>query len=370
LSFYLKDSSRFNALERSRFANASSYQELQDLEEKAFRLPLDEKDSEKFFKVRTYKSGEISGAYYTAGSKSKVKPPERSGPVVSAKSKAKIRRAVENTGSELTTFLTLTFSPWDLRPWEVHHYAPVPSRGRGFYRFGLTRFKRFREIDPAVAARRLCLVIPVVHQEYAKYRLKNFRNALNMKVNRQIKCKLKELSDSEHEEYTYNNKFRMVWTAELQANGNIHFHMLTNKYWAKSYLAKVWPYGYSNIKRLKDAEHAAYYMVKYISKDEASEIRGNRYNISAILREESKPMSTLHLEDKEAANMRKMINVMKEEIEKRGGRVIDSGFGFNFPHPRRSRPYKAKDGTTRRTRAISKRELHEPFLDACFPVPF
>jgi hypothetical protein len=363
---------RLNAYERSRFAAFSSHEEFRQAEADAYRLQhLEESEAQCCFKVRQYKSGELSGAYYTLGLKTKVKPPVRTGPVVtysfSQKSKSKVRRAVENSDAELTTFLTLTFSPWDLNPWEVDYYGP--SARRSNFRFGLSPFKRFKTVDPALAKRRFCLVVPVVKQEYAKHRLKNFRSALTMKVNRQIACKLKELPECQHDEYKRLNKFRMVWTAELQSNGNIHFHMITNKYWAKNYLAKIWPYGFTNIKKLHDAEHAAYYMVKYISKDQTSEIRGNRYNISAILRKESAPMATYFKDDTEAQEMRRLLGLMKQTVEENGGKVIDSGFGFNFPRPRRSRVYKGKDGKPRKTRGVSKK-LHQSFLDSCFPVPF
>jgi hypothetical protein len=360
------------------------------------------------FNARLFKSGEISACYYLSGASGKAKPPVRSGPVVttgfSQKSRTKIRRAVENSSQSLVSFLTLTFSPWDLSPWQVRRYqSRVPGlsvltsvalrcfgrRGRSARSFclvpraSLKRRKGFvisfplpnpEQSEFKTVHYSVNLILPVVRQDYAKYRLTNLRSALTMKVNRQIACKLKELPEDQHETYKLANKFRLVWTAELQENGNIHFHALTNKYWAKKYLAKVWPYGQTNIKQLKDAAHAAQYMVKYLSKDEDTSIEGNRYNISANLRKEATPM-IYGLQDTDAIEARKALQLMKKLIEDRGGHVIDSGFGCNIPKPTRSLQYlDKKTGTRKRTKACGRSpgdgafNIHDGFMNTFFPV--
>ncbi|MBU5637513.1 hypothetical protein KOM00_12320 [Geomonas sp. Red69] len=67
------------------------------------------------FKVRSYRSGEITGAQFLTGRQHKVMPPSRSGDVVSdgftQSAKNKIRRAVECSSAFLGKFCTLTFSP-------------------------------------------------------------------------------------------------------------------------------------------------------------------------------------------------------------------------------------------------------------------
>lgn len=304
----------------------------------ASQLPAPEPVQRPVFRVRRYRSGETTGAYWLSGRASKVVPPSRRDGVVTScftsKARQKIRRAVENSSVELKVFLTLTFAPSLLQPWQCDENGHV-------------------------------------RHDYAKYRLRNFRNAINMHVMRRIKAKLKELPLSEHQQYIDEHKFRYLWTAELQANGNIHFHLLINKYLPIKWLSALWGAGpiAVDVKKLNDAEHAAAYITKYISKDEESIIRGNRYNISQELRKDAKPMATYFKEDEEAVEMRKMLQIIKEEVEKNGGRVIDSGFGIVFPRPRRSKVFRDKDGKTRKSRGIDRR-VSETFLDVAFPVPF
>lgn len=376
---------RSNALERSMYGLYDSAEAVGQKAHDACVLAAPVAKEIPTFNARLFASGEVSGAYFLAGASSKVKPPVRSGPVVtssfSQKSKTKIRRAVENSSHDLVTFLTLTFSPWDLKPWEIQRYQcrldGLSSVGSVHAIRSLSNGSRCRvfSLIPRVFHRRrkLNTICPVVRQDYAKHRLKNLRSALTMKVNRQILCKLKELPESEHEAYTQAHKFRLVWTAELQANGNIHFHALTNKYWAKACLAKLWPYGMTNIKKLSDSVHAAHYMVKYISKDENTSIEGNRYNISANLREDAMP-KIYGLENSDAIEARKALQLMKQLIEDRGGKVIASGFGCNLPKPRRSIEYlDKKTGTKKRTKAIGRLAgdrltIHEMFMDTFYPV--
>lgn len=304
----------------------------------ASQLPAPESVHRPVFRVRRYRSGETTAAYWLSGRASKVVPPPRRDGVLTtcftSKARQKIRRSVENSTVDLKVFLTLTFAPALLYPWQCDDAGNV-------------------------------------RHDYAKYKLRNFRNAINMHVMRRIKTKLKELPVSEHQQYIYDNKFRYLWTAELQSNGNIHFHMLLNKYFPIKWLSALWCMGTNavDVKKLNDSVHASNYITKYVTKDEESIIRGNRYNISQALRKDAKPMATYLKEDDDAIAMRKMLKVIKEEVEKNGGKVIDSGFGVVFPRPRRSKVFRDKDGKTRKTRGVDRR-ISDVFLDVAFPVPF
>lgn len=305
------------------------------------------------FRFSRYVTGEVSAAYYLSGNVSKVKPPARSGPVETTcfrqKAKSKVRRAAECSSVPLTTFVTLTFAPRKV-------YEETPE---------LIECLRHPLLDDFMGP-----TFPVVDQVWAKSKLVNFRKALTMKTNRQIDCKLKELPPGKHKVHRAKHQLRFLWVAELQDSGNIHFHALTNKYIPVAYLRRIWSHGRSNIKKLNDAEHAARYMVKYMTKDERAIIKGNRYNISACLRDDSKPVSIDHAEGSNAVAMRKSLNLMRSLITENGGYVIGTGgFGCNIPHPRRSKAYRGQFGQVCWTKAIN-RKLHDSLLDTWFPVPF
>jgi len=305
------------------------------------------------FRLSQFNTGEISGAYFLSGCVSKVKPPSRSGPIVTTcfrqKAKTKVRRAVECSSVDLRTFVTLTFSPR-----EIHLSNPELIE---CYRHPLL-------------ADFMGPVYPIIKHTWCKSKLINFRQALTMKTNRQIECKLKELPEKKHKKHREKHQLRFLWTAELHENGNIHFHALTNKYIPVAYLRKIWSHGRSNIKKLNNAEHAARYMVKYMTKDEIAEISGNRYNISANLRSDSKPTMICYSENKDAIDMRKSLILMRELITNAGGYVIGiGGFGCNLPRPRRSTAYRGEFGEILWTKAIN-RKLHNSLLDTWFPVPF
>ena len=77
------------------------------------------------------------------------------------------------------------------------------------------------------------------------------------------------------------------WVAEAQENGNIHFHILIDKFFSKETLTRVWnriqqkagyipanadlsnkKYPSTNIQKVKSASGTAAYMSKYVTKDE------------------------------------------------------------------------------------------------------
>lgn len=302
------------------------------------------------FRVSRFRSGEMTGAYWLSGAANKVLPPKRPEGIetscFSYKSRQKIRRAVENSTVDLKVFMTLTFDPSALSPW---HFSENGT----------------------------------IRHDYAKHKLIQFRQAVQKMVSRKNHKKLVDLSPSEHSNYLEKNAFRYIWTAELHKNGNIHFHLLISHYLPIRWLNKIWKNGGMialtkdqietssavDVKKLNDPEHAASYISKYVTKDDDSIIKGNRYNISKALREDAKPMSKYTKENDEAVAMRKLLQTIKEELENNGSRVIDSGFGVVFPRPRRSRVYRDKGGKTKKTRGIDRRTA-EIFLDVTFPVPF
>lgn len=316
----------------------------------ASQLPTPVAVEKPVFRVNCYRSGEMTGAYWLSGAANKVVPPKRPDGIetrcFTPKSRQKIRRAVENSTVDLKVFMTLTFAPSFLSPW---HYSENGT----------------------------------IRHDYAKHRLIQFRQAVQKMIYRKNLKKLADLSPSESASYLAKSAFRYIWTAELHENGNIHFHLLLSHYLPIKWVNKIWKNGgmrpltqaeidTSNsvdVKRLNDPEHAASYISKYVTKDECSVIKGNRYNISKALREDAKPMSKYTKEDDEAVMMRKLLQVIKGEIENNGARVIDSGFGVVFPRPRRSRVYRDKSGKTKKTRGIDRR-TSQVFLDVTFPVPF
>lgn len=305
------------------------------------------------FRMNCYRSGEMTGAYWLSGAANKITPPPRKDGIettgFSFKSRQKIRRAVENSTADLKVFMTLTFSPAALSPW---HFSENGT----------------------------------IRHDYAKHKLIQFRKAVQLMISRKNISQLSTMNDIsgfDREQYLKSNAFRYIWTAELHKNGNIHFHLLLSHYLPIKWVNKIWKNGgmkrltkqeieTSNsvdIKRLNDPEHAASYISKYISKDEESTIKGNRYNISKALREDAKPMTSYRKENDEAIAMRKLLQTIKEELENNGSTVIDSGFGVVFPRPRRSRLYRDKSGKTKKTRGIDRR-TSQIFLDVAFPVPF
>lgn len=295
------------------------------------------------FRLRQFRSGEISAAYYLSGSPNKSKLPLRIGNVetshLSRRAVTKIRRASQCTASPFCAFLTLTFNP---------SVALLDESGQ-------------------------------VNHEYAKKEFIRFRQALSQRINRQIKCKLLELSEDQHAEYKEKMKFRYVWVAELQpGTKNIHFHVLINKYFPVSWLTNIWNQGKNalDVAKVNDSKHAAYYMTKYITKEstgrdkEPAIIRGNRYYISRQVSAESRPVMVLCKADKEAKECKDALKLFKKVIEDRGGIVIDSGFGVSIPQPSRSVTYRdKKTGTIKKTRGVSSL-LHNAIICDFFPTPF
>lgn len=252
------------------------------------------------FKVSRYKSGETVGGFYTAGLSGKVLPPTRTGQLVTRRftrsSMVKLRRSVECSETALNYFHTLTFAPSVLQRWHLN------SDG-------------------------------TVRHDYAKWKLKKYLDALSQQQRR------------------LGRSLSYAWVAELQKNGNVHFHILLDRFFGITWLTKIWSQSNNSvdIERVKNPLHAAQYMRKYITKDQESEIQGNRYFISQKLRDSMQPVNDALIVIRDSsgrdrpgvmADIRDFLFSSKTEIEVNGGVLLD--FGFYVPMPRQSVRYRDK----------------------------
>lgn len=254
------------------------------------------------FKISRYISGESMGGFYTSGLSGKCVPPPRSGQLSTRRftraAMVKLRRSVECSDTTLSYFHTLTFAPAALQPWHLSADGTV-------------------------------------RHDYAKWKLKKYLDALSQQQRR------------------LGRSLSYCWTAEIQtkSTGNIHFHILMDKFFPITWLTKIWKQANNSvdIERAKNPLHAARYMRKYITKDEESEIMGNRYFISQKLRDSMRPVTDplliLQTSDKSSprgvmGDIRDFLLASKDEIELNGGVLLD--FGFYIPMPRQSVRYRDK----------------------------
>lgn len=318
------------------FESASDYFDYRDRKALVDAVRVSEKPPTPGFRLSLYPSGELSGAFYIAGGGYKKSPPRRliyETESLSSAAKAKIRRAIENSEVEMKVFVTLTFAPKLLEPWH-------------FYEDGTVR------------------------HDFAKWKLKKFRQALTMACNRRIKKRIEALKARESdprrlldgiEEIQKDGAFRFLWVAEVQPNtGNIHFHLVLNQYFPIDYLSRLW--GQANnsvdVEWLNNPEHVVNYLRKYISKDEVSNIKGCRYNMSCKMRDDMQPR-VFYRSDKEAVVLRELVGHIKDVINSHGGKVVDSGFGFVIPYPRPSKSYICRKTRKRR----QTREIRSDFVE-------
>lgn len=244
--------------------------------------------------LNVFPSGEITGGCYSRGNK---KAPGRKGKVISTKftpdARKKIRRAVESRITPMKLFITLTFDP---------KLAMLNECGR-------------------------------VNQEWAKERFKQFLNTLKKRYDR-----MAEKTGKESWRLSY------IWVAEVQLNGNIHFHILVDRQFIDiKYLVKIWGQANNsvNIKRLNNQDHAVNYMLKYMKKGNCS-IEGKRYGMTLNLINGSKPTRY----DYYGRSKRNAFLRIKEELERQikqnGGYVAD--WGLSIPPPKRVRFWRDKTG--------------------------
>lgn len=271
------------------------------------------------FKVRSYKSGEITGGQFATGKQFKSIPSPRLGSLfteqLTQRAKTKIRRAVECSDTPLKYFCTLTFSPSHLKQWHLSEAGAV-------------------------------------RHDFAKWKIRKFLKACRMQQSR------------------LNRDLNYLWVAELQENtGNIHFHIIWDKYFPIKWLTKIWAQAANSvdIDTVKSVDHAAVYLRKYLSKGTNQTIQGNRYFMAHKLREDIKPQERMliqmsrkdHIEEdgERLREFREVLDAMKEDIESRGGKVLD--FGFYISRPRLKRKYTDKvTGEEKETRGVDPR-LHK-----------
>ena len=310
----------FSFLERIKYERLNSLRENQKVIDSALKYFDLSPVQTCGYSFHLYPSGELTGAQYVTSHQSVFPPPARAcGSVVTTgftfSARAKIRRAAENAAVDLKYFCTLTFAP-----------AFVPAEqldGNG----------------------------NVLHA-YAKKELCRFLNTLSVTTKRR------------------GNELHYIWTAELQKNGNIHYHIIWNTFFPIKWLTKIW--GQANnsvdIETVNNSTHAVNYMRKYISKDDKSTINGNRYGISQNLRGTMKPTRVRREGPEAIQTAQEIIKAMRYDIEAIGGQVID--FGFRLPRSTRSQIYRDKQGRTQKTRGVSS-EIHRSFQDLLAgEVPF
>jgi hypothetical protein len=336
----------------------SEYFEAKDkiLSDDAMRLLSVDLPPRRIFRASVYRSGEVSASAYLVGATvfgGATGSRGDTGPMftrrISQRGRTSVRRSIENSSTLWRSMITLTIAPALLRPWEKNCCG---------------------------AAR----------HDLAKHKLKKFRMALSQRNLRDIRKALKSIPEEHHASYIEKHTFRYAWTAELQENGSIHFHMLSNTYFPihdvldasgkviERGLSSLW--GMENnsvdVKRIRDKYHAANYIAKYMTKDakQGDLIQGRRYDISRLARREGKPMTQYFLTDDEASEARKAVYMMREAIESRGGKVIGSGFGASLPRPRKSVEYVDKSTKKKKSTKEIRSDIHRAFLGAFFPVPF
>lgn len=268
------------------------------------------------FKTRTYKSGESAGGLFYTGRESKSVAPERSGILESTeltnKARVKIRRAVECSDTFIRYFWTLTFSPEHCHAWQ-------------------------KNIDGCV------------RHDFAKYKIKKY------------------LDTCRHKQKRLNRELSYLWVAELQKNGNIHFHILMDQFFDIKWATKTWAQAANSVDvapPLKNPEHAANYIRKYMSKGENSLIQGNRYNISSKLHLASVPKEKIlmaiskkdnhELDGEPVKEMLNLLHVFEDVITERGGNVF--AYGYHVQRGRSAKKYKdKKTGEEKESKAVHPR---------------
>jgi len=265
---------------------------------------LDEWDREKALSVGAclsiYPSGEITGGFF----RKRIKPPpKREGRTISqeftSKAKKAIRRAVESGVAVFKVFVTLTFDP---------KKSTVDESGR-------------------------------VIQSWAKKEFKRFLNTVKVIIDRKAQAQ----GDA---------SFSYIWVAEVQQNGNIHFHMLVDRFLPVKWLVKIWDQAPNsvNVKRLNDQGHAVNYMLKYMKKGSCP-IEGKRYGMTQNLLDAIKPQKVRF----EGKDRREAFNKARlkchKEIQKNGGMV--SVYGLYIPPHKRARLWRDQKGNIRKTQEVS-----------------
>ena len=265
--------------------------------------------------INIFPSGEITGGYYRTGRRT---IPHKREKVISQEftrqARKTIRRAVECGITTFYLFITLTFDP---------KLAQMNETG-------------------------------AVDQEWAKKEFKRFLNTLKKKYDRKL-----EKMNKEHKELNY------IWVAEIQElnTKNIHFHMLVDQpFIPVQWLVEIWGQAKNsvNVKKVSNQEHAAHYMLKYMSKGHCP-IEGKRYGMTQQLLDRIKPQKIRFEGDARREAFRKVKRNFYWAIENNGGKITD--FGFVIPPPKREQVWRDKQGQMRKTKGVP-RDLSQRFLKA------
>ena len=152
-----------------------------------------------------------------------------------------------------------------------------------------------------------------------------------------------------------------IWVAELQQNGNIHFHILVDRFIPIKWLVKIWDQAPNsvNVKRLNDQVHAVNYMLKYMKKGNCP-IEGKRYGMTQNLLDAIKPVKVRYEGADKLEAFKKIRWAMSLEIADSGGKILD--FGLFIPPPQRGRKWRDKQGNIQETKGISKK-ISDKFLN-------
>jgi hypothetical protein len=266
--------------------------------------------------LNVFPSGEVSGGCYSRGLRH---IPTRSKRLLTesftSQSRKKIRRAVDCFQAGFKLFLTLTFDP---------KLSVLTESG-------------------------------VVCQQWAKKHFTQFLDTLRHKYDRWA-AKLNDPS----------KRISYIWVAEVQGNGNIHFHILLNRpFIDRHWLCKIWGQAGNsiNLKRLKDQHHATSYMLKYMEKGKCP-IEGKRYGLTKDLLDASRPVRyDFYGRSKRSAFLR-IKDDLSTQIKQNGGFVSD--WGFSIPSPRRPRRYLDPSGNIKFKSGVSG-QIHTTFLESLVP---
>jgi hypothetical protein len=199
-----------------------------------------------------------------------------------------MKRAIENHPRLFTRFLTLTFSP--SKPHNI-----LTEDGT---------------IDHTFAHKELSRLLEALTLQYKRRAVKFNRPHA-------------ELSN--------------IWTAELQKNGNIHFHLLLDQHVPIGIINRLW--GQDNnsvdILPLRKPERALAYFVNYVKKSKGDIIYGKRYGMSQNLYKTATP-SRIVIKHERARQL--LIEYMNDNFQ---DLIADNGYkcdwGFNLPKPSRAK---------------------------------
>lgn len=283
------------------------------------------------FSIHRYRSGELTGARFTTGLDSSVSLNPRSGVVITQcltqKARTKIRRAIQNAEHNFKCFLTVTFSP---PKW--HEFKPDFIGPPDYYAKTCKPWE--------------CASDGTVRHDFAKYKFKKFLHSISVSYIRKS-----EASGRIADLLAY------VWVAEIQKNGNIHFHVLLNQRPPIKWLTSLWSQASNSIdvRSINNLNHASCYIRKYMEKEKSS-VQGNRYAITRGLRKSMEPEKTVIDGRELQRNAFNIVRELSDTIESNGGKVLEHG--FYLPTPCRSVLFRGSDGKTRKSMAVNAGVSH------------